>query len=176
MSQSALSGWLKCPSVGWILADSSLYLHNSSTYKDCNFPLPHPIVPHTSFPICQCLHYALVPPAHRNQLWFLPQEKNRNLLHQSITEFRSPHFHTSHPSDPLVHYGSHFGRTVHTMCNINMLLTCGFHWMHQKEEDTSAAVKELTTQYVSPLSIQWNFSFLLFLAGPGRSTLLFSSY
>lgn len=28
-------------------------------------------------------------------------------------------------ADPLVHYGRHFGRTVHAMCNFQALLTNG---------------------------------------------------
>ena len=42
------------------------------------------------------------------------------------------------------------------MCNVDMLLTCGFHWMHQEEEEDTSVVdeeEELTTQDISPLSI-----------------------
>lgn len=28
-------------------------------------------------------------------------------------------------SDPLVHYGRHFGRTIHALCSVNALLTNG---------------------------------------------------
>lgn len=28
-------------------------------------------------------------------------------------------------SDPLVHHGRHFGRTVHALCNVNALITNG---------------------------------------------------
>lgn len=52
------------------------------------------------------------------------------------------------------------------MCNVDMLLTRGFHRMHQEEEDASAVVEEeLTTQYISPLSIPSIFALLLFSQG-----------
>jgi hypothetical protein len=38
----------------------------------------------------------------------------------------------SHVSDPLVHYGRHFGRAVHAMCSIQALLTNGI--LHMGEE------------------------------------------
>jgi hypothetical protein len=28
-------------------------------------------------------------------------------------------------ADPLVHHGRHFGRTIHALCNVNMLITNG---------------------------------------------------
>jgi hypothetical protein len=31
----------------------------------------------------------------------------------------------SHASDPLMHHGRHFGRSIHAMCNIQALITNG---------------------------------------------------
>ena len=28
----------------------------------------------------------------------------------------------SHSGDPLIHHGRHFGRTVHAMCNVQLLI------------------------------------------------------
>jgi hypothetical protein len=44
-------------------------------------------------------------------------------------------------TDPLVHHGRHFGRTVHTFCNINTLIANGLLRMGDPDRqgaDTSA--------------------------------------
>lgn len=40
----------------------------------------------------------------------------------------------SRASDPLVHYGRHFGRAVHAMCSIQALLTNGIVRMGEEGE------------------------------------------
>jgi len=50
----------------------------------------------------------------------------------------------SRASDPLVHYGRHFGRTVHAMCNIQALITNGIMQMA-----ADAPEESLTSQYVN---------------------------
>jgi hypothetical protein len=54
----------------------------------------------------------------------------------------------SRTSDPLVHHGRHFGRTVHAMCNVQALLTNGILLLG---EDMEVAEESLTAQFVSPL-------------------------
>jgi hypothetical protein len=49
---------------------------------------------------------------------------------------------TSRGTDPLVHYGRHFGRTVHALCNVNALLTNGMLRVGDQPDDT------LTHEYV----------------------------
>jgi len=46
-------------------------------------------------------------------------------------------------SDPLVHHGRHFGRTVHAMCNVPALVTNGILLMGQ---DSDVSEESLTTQ------------------------------
>jgi hypothetical protein len=36
-------------------------------------------------------------------------------------------------TDPLVHHGRHFGRVVHTFCNVNVLITNGLTRMGESE-------------------------------------------
>jgi hypothetical protein len=36
-------------------------------------------------------------------------------------------------TDPLVHHGRHFGRVVHTFCNVNVLMTNGLTRMAESE-------------------------------------------
>jgi hypothetical protein len=52
----------------------------------------------------------------------------------------------SRASDPLIHYGRHFGRAVHAMCNIQALLTNGILRMGEEEEVTEEL---LTPEHVS---------------------------
>ncbi|KAF8227117.1 hypothetical protein L208DRAFT_1298352 [Tricholoma matsutake] len=51
-------------------------------------------------------------------------------------------------SDPLVHYGQHFGRAVHAMCSIQALLTNGI--LHMGEEG-EVVEESLTPEQVSYL-------------------------
>jgi hypothetical protein len=52
----------------------------------------------------------------------------------------------SRTSDPLVHHGRHFGRTVHVMCNIQALVTNGILLLG---EDGEVAEESLTAESVS---------------------------
>jgi len=49
----------------------------------------------------------------------------------------------SRTSDPLVHHGRHFGRTVHAMCNVPALVTNGVLIMGQ---DSDVSEESLTTR------------------------------
>jgi|ERR1700722_5539288 len=49
----------------------------------------------------------------------------------------------SRTNDPLVHYGRHFGRVVHAMCNVQALITNGLLLMSDDVPEES-----LPTQYV----------------------------
>jgi hypothetical protein len=54
-----------------------------------------------------------------------------NIAHQVLLE--------SCVSDPLVHYGRHFGRTVHALCNVHSLILNGILYMGElaeRPEDT----------------------------------------
>jgi hypothetical protein len=53
----------------------------------------------------------------------------------------------SHTSDPLVHHGRHFGRTIYAMCNIQALVMNG---MLLLDEDMEVTEKSLTAKFVSP--------------------------
>ena len=52
-----------------------------------------------------------------------------------------------HSSDPLVHHGRHFGRTVYAMCNVRLLITNGL--LRLEESDGGEILEEsLTSEYV----------------------------
>ena len=57
----------------------------------------------------------------------------------------------SRASDPLVHHGRHFGRTVHAMCNIQALLTNGILRMG---DDADIPEEDLTHEYILSYSGQ----------------------
>ena len=48
-----------------------------------------------------------------------------------------------HSGDPLIHYGRHFGRTVHSMCNVKSLLTNGM--LRMGEADGGEVLEEFLT-------------------------------
>ena len=47
-------------------------------------------------------------------------------------------------SDPLVHHGRHFGRTVHAMCNVQALITNG---IVRLAEADNIPEEDMTTEY-----------------------------
>ena len=51
----------------------------------------------------------------------------------------------SHAGDPLIHYGRHFSRTVHAMCNVQVLLTQGVDRLASTEV---VAEESLTLEYI----------------------------
>jgi hypothetical protein len=55
---------------------------------------------------------------------------------------------SSRASDPLVHHGRHFGRAVHAMCNVQVLVTSGIVLL---AEEGGVAEELLTSESVSPL-------------------------
>ena len=65
------------------------------------------------------------------------------ILWQVITLF------ASRGSNPLVHHGRHFGRTVHAMCNVQALVTNSLLLLG---EDREVAEELLTAEYAS-----WSF-------------------
>ena len=56
---------------------------------------------------------------------------------------------TSTLTDPLVHCGRHFGRTVYAFCNVKLLLANGLERFAQDEDDDAEG---MTAKYVSFLS------------------------
>ena len=48
-----------------------------------------------------------------------------------------------HSSDPLVHHGRHFGRTVYAMCNVRLLITNGL--LRLEELDGGEIMEESLT-------------------------------
>jgi hypothetical protein len=58
----------------------------------------------------------------------------------------------SRASDPLVHHGRHFGRTVHAMCNVQALITNGILRTSEDADEES-----LSYEYaLSSIIISWN--------------------
>jgi hypothetical protein len=51
-----------------------------------------------------------------------------------------------HSSDPLVHHGRHFGRTVYAMCNVRSLITNAL--LRLQESDGEILEESLTSEYV----------------------------
>jgi hypothetical protein len=101
-------------------------------------------------PILNLRVLRLGPPA---VLFHWVPEKNRELFVSPVTfctTASSPRaILINHPlrrtSDPLVHHGRHFGRTVHAMCNVPALVTKGIMLMGQ---DGDMSEESLTTQSV----------------------------
>jgi hypothetical protein len=54
-------------------------------------------------------------------------------------------------TDPLVHYGRHFGRVVYAFCNVKILLTNGLERLAQDHEDADG--QSLTAKYELPCSV-----------------------
>ena len=96
--------------------------------------------------------------------WSLALVKNRELLISwpySIAEPASGctnwncYSNISRTSDPLVHHGRHFCRTVHALSNMNALLTNGILWAQDHSEEPA---ESFTAQYADP----FNFNLELF--------------
>ena len=51
----------------------------------------------------------------------------------------------SRAGDPLIHHGRHFGRTVHAMCNVQVLFTQGIEHLSSTEV---VAEESLTLEYI----------------------------
>lgn len=56
----------------------------------------------------------------------------------------------SRAGDPLIHYGRHFGRTVHAMCNVQVLLAQGVDRLASTEV---VAEESLTLEYISVILV-----------------------
>jgi hypothetical protein len=69
--------------------------------------------------------------------------RNRKPYKPSTSRCRVMTALLSRTSDPLVHHGRHFGRTVHAMCNVSALVTNGILLMGQ---DSDVSEESLTTQ------------------------------
>jgi hypothetical protein len=64
-----------------------------------------------------------------------------------LSDFNSRLSGIRHTSDPLVHHGRHFGRTVYAMCNVRSLITNGL--LRLEESDGDEVMEEsLTSEYV----------------------------
>ena len=64
-----------------------------------------------------------------------------------LSDFYSRLSRIRHSSDPLVHHGRHFGRTVYAMCNVRSLITNGL--LRLEESDGGEITEEsLTSEYV----------------------------
>lgn len=53
-------------------------------------------------------------------------------------------FFDSRATDPLIHYGRHFGRTIHALCNVHALINNGIIQMGERSEEPEEA---FTAQY-----------------------------
>lgn len=53
-------------------------------------------------------------------------------------------FFNSRTTDPLVHHGRHFGRTIHALCNVHALINNGIVRMGERSEEPDEA---FTAQY-----------------------------
>ena len=68
----------------------------------------------------------------------------------------------SHTGDPLIHHGWHFGRMVHAMCNVQVLIINGF--LHVSEADSKVQKKTLTYEFVPEL-LSLSFTYILWVQG-----------
>jgi len=69
-------------------------------------------------------HWSLVPAKNRTSRFSL---RKSNLSH-------SPTTNASCGTDPLVHYGRHFGRTVHALCTVSSILNNGILRMGELQD------------------------------------------
>jgi len=73
-----------------------------------------------------------------------------------------------HSSDPLVHHGRHFGRTVYAMCNVRLLITNGL--LRLEEFDGGEILEEsLTSEYVFSVNLHVPWAFVSCSLGYGWS-------
>lgn len=64
----------------------------------------------------------------------LEEEKNCELIQTFVHYATGMTPRSSRASDPLVHHGRHFGRTVHAMCNVQALVTSGIVLLAEEGE------------------------------------------
>lgn len=66
-------------------------------------------------------------------------------------------------TDPLVHHGRHFGRTIHALCSINALLTNGLLRMGElvDEPDESFTAEYGLSPTFIPCQISWSYFYLI---------------
>lgn len=66
---------------------------------------------------------------------------------KAVTDFASENCNSSvlssRSTDPLVHHGRHFGRTVHALCNIHALISNGIIRLGEQAEEPE---EEFTAQ------------------------------
>lgn len=74
-------------------------------------------------------------------------------------------------TDPLVHHGRHFGRTVHALCNIQALLTNGIQRMG---EFANGPEGSLTAEFVNSHCFN-NYVFIVLLAENAENIAFFKS-
>ena len=80
----------------------------------------------------------------------------------------------SRTGDPLIHHGRHFGRTVHAMCNVQVLIINGL--LHLSEADGEVQEETLTYEFVLwPVLLSSIFTRILPSAGLERSIECFKS-
>ena len=79
-----------------------------------------------------------------------------------------------HSSDPLVHHGRHFGRTVYAMCNVRSLITNALLRL-EESDDGEISEESLTTEYVFLVDLSVTWTFVYSSVGHGRSIIYFRS-
>ena len=101
--------------------------------------------------------------------WGSQTERNRELAH-SHPLWQAIILSRSRGSNPLVHHGWHFGRTVHAMCNIWVLIVNSLLLL----EDGEVTKESLTTTCVSWPLYNWRLV-CCSNVGKERSTRYFSN-
>lgn len=85
----------------------------------------------------------------------LAPERNRMLPFESAIFVPNQSFRSCNNTDPLTHYGRHFCRTVHALCNFQTLLTNG---LLKIGELADVPDEDFTAEYARSL---WTFLVLL---------------
>ena len=86
----------------------------------------------------------------------LETEENRESVdhpYRNLQIHNVPVVTFSRASDPLVHHGRHFGRTVHAMCNVQALVTAGILRM---ADDGEVAEESLTPECVTIILVHFS--------------------
>ena len=142
--------WLVTMTHSTLMQFHVVHIVPRMTTQSCSYIRPRPIT--VNFPAIRAMADENAQPSsssnnnnslrlgNRKKPWF-------KLLFVILSYFYSHLSGIRHSSNPLVHHGRHFGRTVYAMCNVRLLITNGL--LRLKESDGGEVSEEsLTFEYV----------------------------
>jgi hypothetical protein len=106
---------------------------------------------------------------YNNSLRLGNRKKPWSIVFVVLSDFYSRLSGIRHTSDPLVHHGRHFGRTVYAMCNVRSLITNGLLRLGESDGDHEIMEESLTSEYVFLVNLSVPWAFIFCSVGHGRS-------